>query len=305
MMTKEPMHRAIEEFNRAIDLEPDFASAYFGLADAYTVLSRVDPAVTYAEAYAKAEENAQKALELDESLSEAHVAVGLVSLELHWDVSTADRHYQRAIELNPNNAIAHLYYRQLLDAFGRHEEALEHILKARELDPLNPFINANVSCAYLYSGSYEQAIEASQETREIHPDNWVARWFAGQAYCQLGLYEEAEEVLQEANDILEGGDTTVLGNIGYCYARQGRLEEARAVIDTLKAAFESGSGLAYDVAVVWAGMGEEDLAVEWLEKAFQSREYMMLWLGTLPEFRTMHADVRFQDLVRRVGVMEG
>jgi serine/threonine protein kinase/Flp pilus assembly protein TadD len=296
--TAPAVEKSIEYFRQTIERDRQNAAAYVGLVEAYMVLGQM-AALPLAEVASKEREAALKALEIDDTLAEGHVALGSVKVEIDWDWEGAEREYKRAIELSPNYANAHLWYSQLLNWLGRHEEALAAIERARELDPLNPFIAANVLFRLYFLGRYDQAIAESQKLLEMYPDYWLNHWIRGFLYSAKGMYEEAVSEQQKAV-VFSEGSVECLPWLGYAYARAGRTAEARKVLDKLREESKKRYVPSILSAPVYVGLGETDRAFESMERAFQEHDGRLEWILIDPSFEPLRSDRRFQDLRRRM-----
>ena len=295
--TEDGFKKSIECFRQAIDMDPNYAQAYAGLAGCYTVLG-----LMYApskEAYPRAKEAALKALELDNTLAEAHCALASVKLFYDWDWPTAKREIQVAIQLNSNYADAHILYCYYLMVKGQLQECITEVKLAQELNPLSRFINTALVWALYLARQYDQAEEQCLKTIELDPDFPPLRTLLGRAYLMKGMYHEAiTEFEKELN--LSGAE--VLTNIGHAHAMSGNRDEAQSALDELKRLFVQ-SELNIDpalLAIVYAGLDERDQALEWLHKAYEYRSQNMLWLKVEPVWDGLRSDSRFIDLLRRM-----
>jgi TolB-like protein/Flp pilus assembly protein TadD len=296
--TAPAVEKSIEQFRKAIEKDPKNAAAYVGLGDAYGLLGQM-ASLPSAEVASQQREAAQKALEIDETLAEGHIALGNVKRGIDWDWEGAEREYKRAIELNPNSADARLWYSQLLGLIGRNEEALAQIMRARELDPLNPFIAANVLWRLYYLGRYDEAIADSQKLLEVYPDYWLNHWARGYLFSAKGMYEEA--IVEHQNAVtLSEGSLECLPDLGYAYAKAGKKEEALNVLDKLREESKRRYIPAGLFAPVYLGFGEKDKVFEYLERAYQEHDEHTAWLLIDPLFEPLRPDPRFQDLRRRM-----
>ena len=296
--TAPAVEKSIDQFRKAIEKDPKNAAAYVGLVDAYGLLGQM-ASLPSAEVASQQRKAAQKALEIDETLAEGHIALGNVKRGLDWDWEGAEREYKRAIELNPNSADARLWYSQLLGLIGRNEEALAQITRARVLDPLNPFIAANVLWRLYYIGRYDEAIADSQKLLEVYPDYWLNYWARGYLFSAKGMYEEAIAEHQNAVTLSEGS-LECLPDLGYAYAKAGKTEEALKVLDKLREESKKRYVPAGLFAPVYLGLGERERVFEYLESAYQEHDEHTAWLLIDPLFEPLRPDSRFQDLRRRM-----
>jgi TolB-like protein/DNA-binding winged helix-turn-helix (wHTH) protein/Tfp pilus assembly protein PilF len=297
--TEQGLKKGMEYFQQAIDLDPQYALAYAGLADCNTLLSVYSNALP-TESFPRAEAAAVKALEIDATLAEAHASLGFSRLWYDWDWSGAEREYQRAIELNPNYATAHQGYGEYLRMMGRQDEALAESKRALELDPLSLIIVAEAGMPFYYERRYDEAIKQFQKALELDPKFAPAHDFLGLAYEGEGKYEQALVEYQLA--LGSGGAPRILGNIGAVYAKIGKRGGAQKILEHLKNQTEPSGYRSLEVAVINASLGEKDQAFEWLEKAYKERAWLMITLKVEPGWDSLRKDSRFQDLVRRVGL---
>ncbi len=299
--TAQTLQRAAEYFQQAIEKDPAYALAWAGLADCYGVYSFYG-VLSPKEAMPRAKEAVRKALELDDTLAEAHVSAAYAKRSFDWDWSGAEREFKRGIELNPNYATAHHWYGTTLCAMGRLDEAMVELKRAQESDPLSLIINAEVGRWFYWSRRYDQAIDQLRKTLdEMDPNFGVAHWYLGMAYEQKARYEEALAELQKWSG-LSGGDPAAIGALGHIYAVSGKRGEAQKALVKLKELSKSRYVSPYDVAVIYIGLGEKDQALEWLEKAYEDYSAWLLWLNVDPRFDTLHADQRYHDLLCRMGL---
>ncbi|MCA1850333.1 MAG: tetratricopeptide repeat protein, partial [Acidobacteria bacterium] len=298
--TAEGITKSIDYFQQAIVMDPGYALSYAGLADAYALLP-LNVNVPAKEALPKAKAAAARALEIDETLAEAHASLGYVKYQLDWDWAGAEREFRRAIELNPNYVTAHHWYSNFLSGMGRHAEAMAEMKKAQELEPLSLVINAGVAWAFLYERQYDQAIEQFRKTLELDPNFNRAHTGLGLIYEQKGMHKEAIAALQKARE-LSGSSPLIVAFLGHAYATAGKRSEARAVVNELKELSARGQISPYYIAMIHAGLGERDQALQWLEKAFQDRSSGLVWLKVHPVWDQLRSDPRFTDLIRRLRV---
>jgi len=295
--TREGLAKAVTYFQQAIERDSAYALAYAGLADAYLNLAdyRFLPG---AEAIRKAKGMAGRALELDETLAEAHASLGGV-LESERDWRGAEAEYRRAIALDPNYPTVHQWYALLLPKLGRSTEAIREIRRAQALDPLSLPINNDVGVVLQDTGDSAAAIEEFRRTLTMEPEYPWALSALGMAYAATGRREEAIQVLRKALDLVPG-DAEVLANLGYAYARAGRREEAQAMIGRLKSPVD-GRPSPFYAGLVYAALGERDSAFHWLDRAHPEARSIFLTEDD-PQLTALRPDPRFRRLIRRFGV---
>lgn len=290
--------RAIEYFDRAIAKDPSYALAFAGLSNAYAA-----GGVNYwnpGESFAMAKTAALNAIELDDSLAEAHLALGASKLFFDWDWTGCERELKRAIELNPNYATPHELYAYYLEAMGRTGQAIEEQRKAHELDPLSIIINADLAYAFFMDGQLDQAIEQFHNTLEIETNYSIAHAQLGTVYSQKGMHEEAIHELLQSKRIETSAES--LGRLGNAYAMAGKTAEARTVLNELFEFSKEKSVQKFGASYVYVGLGEKDQAFQWLEKAYQERSGFLIFVRVDPIFEPLRSDRRFDALLRRMGL---
>jgi serine/threonine-protein kinase len=292
--------KAIEYFEQAIEKEPTYARARAGLADCYVTLgSWENGTLPPREAMAKARQAINKALELDNRLAEAHTTLAYRTTHHEWDWSTAEAQFKYALELNPNYAVCHHWYSHFLTALGRTQESLSASRRCLELDPLDLVINIHLAWHYQFARQYEEAIEQCWKTSELHPNSFWPAYFFGLAYEQQGQVDRAVEELRNA--VTMSGDVTfAAAALGHLYGTAGRTAAAKSIYDELSARAKRAYVPAYDIALVCAGLGWQDQALENLSRAYQERSGWMTYLKVDPRLDPLRSDPRFIDLLHRV-----
>ncbi len=299
--TAEALKKSIDYFNQAIEKDPTFALAYAGLADSYVVPANPLPPK---ENMPKGKAAALKALELDDTLAEAHTSLARILAVYDWNWLGAEKEFKRAIELNPRYAVAHQWYGDYLAVTGHANEAIAEEKLAQELDPLSIIINFNLALDFYYAHEYDQAIEQFRKTLELDPNFPPAYQFLPAAYEQKGKYGEAIAEFQKAPPVKGGSEWSFSrAGLGHAYAVSGQKREAQAVLDELKQFSEQQYIPATSVALIYAGLGDKDQAFAWLDKAYEEHSFQMAWLKVEPRWDTLRSDPRFADLLRRVGLL--
>jgi serine/threonine-protein kinase len=294
------LRKALEYLQQAVDLDPGYALAYAGLADAYVSLGwDLFGLAPPSEAYPKAKLAAQKALELDPLCAEAHAALGWTAAGFDWDWPAAERGLRRAIELNPQYGPVHIWYSHFLRAMDRTEESFAESRRALECDPLGLVLNMHMGWHHLYSRQYEKAAEQCLKTLELGPTFIMARVFLGQAYEQLGRHVEAIAEFERAVELSERHHT-YLAELGHGYAAAGHRDRALAVLDELKGQASSRYVAARGIAEVYVGLGRLDQAFVWLGKAFDQRNGWLIHVRESPRYDRLRPDSRYEALVRRM-----
>jgi len=299
--TEESTGKAIEYFQQAIAKDPVYALAYSGLADSYSALVFPIEAVTPREAMPKAKEAAMKALAIDNSLAEAHASLGYVKFYFDWDWPGAETEFKRGIELNPAYAEGHHYYSHYLIAMGRDEESLTESRRCLELEPLNLLLNVHLGWHYLYTRQYDQAVKQLQKTLEMDANFGQTHRWLGLALEQQTRSAEAIAELQKANDLF-GGNTLTEAELAHAHAVSGKRDEAQKELARLKETAQHKYVPAYQIAAIYAGLGDKDQAFAWLDKAYDERSDLLVNLKREQKFDGLRSDPRFSDLLRRVGL---
>ena len=293
--------QAIVYFQQAIAKDPNYAPAYAGLANSYALLPgyMLAPAAQYMP---KAREAAVRALEIDDELPEAHVALALILENYDWDWNTAEKEYRRAIELNPNYATAHHWYAEFLTWRGRFDEALRESESARRLDPLSLIIATDRGAILYFARQYDRAIEQFQSVLEMDPS--FGRAHLGiDAYMQQGRFSEALAKLEEWRR-LAGDGTNIRSRLVYAYGRMGQKDKARAELKKLEAMNSTSRHDPVAMVMAYIGVADNDAALRSLEKAYAERSNLLTALKVEPVYDPLREDPRFQELLRRVGFAE-
>lgn len=302
--TKDGLKKAIEYFEQTIGVDPNYALAHVGLADSYPLLEEY-AGTPARETLPKARAAVQRALQIDDSLAEAHASLGLIEWE-SWNFSEAEREFRRAIELNPNYPTArHWYSNYLRETRGRFDEAMEEIKRAQQLDPLSHVINVNVALVHMAKGELEAAIEECKKIIELEPTFLRGHSFLSLAYQKQGRYKQAIEGFRKAVE-LSGRASAYLSQLGECYALAGKRAEALRILKELEEKYARGESNGIYLASVLAGLGEKERAFYWLEKDFQARSGMLSRIQYTPVHYTLRdvlqSDQRWGDLLRRIGL---
>ena len=293
----ENARKALDYHNQAAALDPNFALAHAGVADDYRYLA-VNGLLDPKEAYPKAKTAAQKAVQLDETLAEGHVALGLIKLD-EWDWAGAEHEFKRTIELNPNLAEGHFRYSVYLSGMGRHTEAMAEIKRALELDPLRIPLRSQEGANLYFARRYDEAIQQLQSLIKMEPNYGIAHVFLAYTYAAKGMYPQAIEAYQKEINI-DGETTSALCYLGYALARAGKRSEAQAILDKLKNTKDYVSPA--ELAVLYVGLGDKEGALASLEKAYAAHDVQLQWINIDPHLDSLRSDPRFQDLVRKVGL---
>lgn len=292
--------KAIEYFQLAIAQAPAYAQAYAGLADAYLLLSGYgfEP---QEEALSKAKAAAIKAIAIDEGLAEAHTTLGLISLQHDWDWPESEKHFKRALELNPNYSVARDFYGDgYLWSVDKKEDAIAELRKAHELDPLSLIISTDLAKHLCFAGQYREGMEEFRKVFEADPDFVQAHYYLSRAYALRGAYSEA---IAET-DKIEPADAIpfATGQRGYVYALQGKRREALEIVEQLQQASKIRHVDPHYIADIYIALGDKELAFAWLEKAYQDHSPDIIMLKVDPKYDPVRSDRRFADLMRRIRI---
>jgi len=294
--TREGMQKAIEYFHHALALDPGYAIAWAGLADAYTTAS--DWVLPPREALPKAESAARRALSFDDRLAEAHGSLGHALMH-QWRLKEAGTEFQRALSLNPNNTSIYFAWSEYLSAVGRYDDGVAALNKARQLDPLSSALPTMISwCLYL-KGDYRGAIQAADTAIRLDSGFWFAHMENGYNWLALDRYPEAIAQFEKAVS-LNPESTISLAGLGGTYARGGRRNEALAVIARMNDMSRRQYVAPVDIAFVYAALGDRDRAMEYLTRGYNDQSEMMLYLQLYGRYAGLGDDPRFRELQRRV-----
>jgi serine/threonine-protein kinase len=300
--TEDDLTRSLDYFQRAVNVDPQYALAYAGMANAYSRLGGVLGFRPPRETLPRARELAEKALSLDPRLADAHTALAGYLLMYEWKWAEAEQEIKRSLALNPNDGLLHQQYGSLYQTLGRLDEAIAERKLAQRLDPLSPFATANVGYPYYYARRYDEAIQNFRLALELDPDySWSHLWI-GQAYVQKGMYREALDRIDQAIR-LSGGDTRAVATLGHAYGAAGRPDDARKVLGQLEAIAAQKYVSPYFMALVHIGLKDDDRALAFLDAAFEERHPYLALLNVEPVFDRVRSHPRFIAIQKRVGLI--
>lgn len=301
--TEQDMQRAVGFFQQATNLDPGYALAWAGIADAWIFrgwYSRLAPR----ETFPKAKHAVLRALESDSTLAEAHASLGHIHFQFDHDWSGAEREYRRAIALDSAYATAHHWYGGLLSASGRHEEALQHAHTARRIDPLSPIIQTWVGLRHYFARQHERAIAEYRQALMLDADFAPAYWHLGMAYEQTKQYSDAIASAERAV-ALDADNLVFLASLGVAHAMAGQLDQARTILARLAEASRTRHVSAYHVAVIHIALGDTTAGIDWLERALEERSPWIGYLGVDPRVDPVRTHPRFQNLVGKAQLITG
>jgi TolB-like protein/Tfp pilus assembly protein PilF len=296
--TEASFHAGLESFQRAIDLDPAYAPAYVGLADCYAMLCNygiLPPAVGHPRVRAAL----SQALQLDPSSGEAYRTLALCQWQFEFDWARAEESYRKALELNPNSGLTTYWYGAFLGVIGRQFEGLEVLRRAEELDPLSLTIPAVQGWLMYFANRYDLAIGYYRRVLAIDPNLMLAHWFLGQASAEIGAHDEAVASLEKAME-LAGPITRLFGYLGYALGRAGRADDARARLADLELQTKERYVPRYFPALIHAGLGEKERALDLLEQAWEQKDTMLRDLLVDPPWNSLRGEPRFEELMRKM-----
>ncbi len=295
--TKAGVEKGAEYFQQAIEKDPNYALAYVGLADSYIVMQDSGYASTK-DALAMAKPALARALALDDSLGEAHLALAAIRDSFEWDWAAGEKEYQRAIALNPNLAVAHHWYALYLARMGRHEESFEQIDQAVKLDPLSLIVNQNVGIMLFFARRYDEAIVSLKKTLELDPDFSGTHSVLGGAYTSKGMCKESVAELSKSYAL--DGYTNRAEALRKGFEEGGCRGAHQKLLQTLKEESKREYVPEDFIATEYAFLGDKDHAMEWLERGYQERSVGMSYMKAAPGFDLLRSDPRFKELLRRM-----
>jgi len=299
--TEESLRKAVHYFEQAIEKDPGYALAYAGLADSHILLAEYS-LLPPKDAFPRAKAAVMEALEIDETLAEAHTSLAFIKTLNDWDWIGAEKEFKQAIEFNPGYATAHQWYAEHLTMTGQYAEAIAEFKRAQELDPLSLIIGV-ASAVTLFCGTrrYDRVMEECQKVLEMDPNFGGALNVLGMVYRERAMYEEAIEAFQKARTFDEG-NTWVTAELGHAYAVSGNRSEAQKVLDELEQLSKRSYVPPDNIALVYLGFGKKNLTFEYLEKAYEDRSVGLSWLKADPIFDSLRSDPRFIKLLKKVGL---
>jgi eukaryotic-like serine/threonine-protein kinase len=298
--SQEAMSKAAENFNQALELDPNYALAYAGLADVY--YGQADVKYSPKDSMPRMKAAAEKALQLDDTLAEAHNSLAIVSYVYDWNWPTGEREFKRAIELDPNYVFAHHQYGWLLALSGRQTEAANELARALQLDPLSPLVTVDNNVSYVLSKQYDRGLVFAQKGEEMDPNFFLAQFVQGWIYDKKGDYQKAIAKLQRAQQLED--QPWISCWLGHAYAASGDRQNAQKIINDLSELSKRRYVSPYFTATVYAGLKDKEKTIEYLEKAYQDKSIWLVWLRVEDIFDFLRPDPRFQDLERRVGLSQ-
>ena len=296
----ENLKKAVDYSRQAIERESDFAPAYAAMAESYATQGFYG-FLSPSEAFTKAKAAARRAIEIDDGLAEAHAALSMTCTLYDWDWPTGEREAQRALELNPDHAWSHAAYSFYLSAAGRFEEAVAESRRAVDIDPLSPAYNLALGAWFYFTRHYDEAIEQLKKTVELDPTLVRPHELLALSYVEAGLIDQAMAERQ-AMSTLPGGESSSHPLLGFILAREGKLEEARKLLEELIPDLEEDLLLFWRTAYLCAALNELDLALDLLDKLCARRFGLLVYTNCYPALDNLHGDPRYEEMLRRIGL---
>lgn len=298
--TAESIREGLGYFEQAIRVDPTYAPAYAGLADCYNML------VNYSimpgrEAFPKAKEAAQKALELDPALAEAHAAMAFTYFQWDWNWAEAEREFNRAIELKPNYGPAHQWFSSLLIVTGRTDEAISEARRAQDIDPFSSIVASHLAWISYLSRHDDQTIMVAQRTLKTDPNSFPAHRYLALGYLNQGKFGQAVAEFEKAVQ-MSRGSVMLKAELGHSLALAGRKNDAQQILDELIQISSSNHVSPYHLALISLGLGDSDKTIEFLKKAMDERAERLVWLSVDPRFDKLRSDHRFNDILQLIGL---
>jgi len=292
------VQKGIEFYQQAITLDPSFALAYVEMSNAYRAMVLTNDA-SPREMLPRAKAAATRAAELDDGLSDAWTALAFNDFWYDWDWKTSEDHFKRALDLDPNGALAHAYYAHLLSNTGRHGEAKREIRRAREIDPINLIYAAMEGQILSFSGEIDDSDIVLRSVIELEPNFWLAHLFIARNYIIKNMWADALASAQRATQITNG-NSEATGAIAFILGKQGNMETARSVVNELEARSRSRHVSAYCIALGYLGVGDKVAAMDLLEKAVEDKEPLVVFLKVDPRWNELRRETRFTELLDRL-----
>jgi TolB-like protein/Tfp pilus assembly protein PilF len=300
--TGQTLQRAAEYFQQAIDKDAGYGLAWAGLADCYALYGFYGVG-SPREAAPKAKEAALTALRIDDTLAEAHSALGWIKMDYDWDWAAAQKELKRAIELNPRAGLPRARYGSYLERMGRVDDVIVEFKRAQETEPLSLIVSSVVGRGFYYARQFDRAIGELEKSLELDPNFAQTHLYLGWAYEQKARYEDAIAEFHKGVT-LSGGESEMAGALGHAYAVSGKQGEAEKTLVALKERSRQHYIAPFDIAVIYVGLGSKDSTFDWLGKAYEDRSTWLTWLKVDPRFDGIRDDARYRNLMRRMGLPE-
>jgi DNA-binding winged helix-turn-helix (wHTH) protein/TolB-like protein len=298
-LTRDETTKAINYFQQAIELDPNYALPRIGIARAYIPMALTSGVPSW-EVMPKAKEAISRAVEIDQSIAEGHAMLGMISFWYDWDWQAAEKQFLRALDLNPKSAEAHFGYAHLLSNNGRHAKALEEIKLSRQLDPLTLVTNALEGQILFFAQRNDESLDRLKKTNDLEPNFWLTHLFLSRVYSEKGMHAEAVAAAKRAGEL--SGNSQSQAYRAYALAKWGKLSEARALVDELLKLTNDTYVPPYNLALAYNAVGEREKALQYLEKGFAEKDLRMVFLKVEPFWHNLRSEPRFLDVLKRMGI---
>ncbi|HEX6728435.1 MAG TPA: tetratricopeptide repeat protein, partial [Pyrinomonadaceae bacterium] len=298
-LTRDETTKAINYFQQAIELDPNYALPRLGIARVYIPMALTSGLPSW-EVMPKAKEAVLRAVEIDQSIAEGHATLGMISFWYDWDWQAAEKQFLRALDLNPKSAEAHFGYAHLLSNSGRHAKALEEIKLSRQLDPLTLVTNALEGQILFFAQRNDESLDRLKKTYDLEPNFWLTHLFLSRVYSEKGMHAEAVAAAKRAGEL--SGNSQSQAYRAYALAKWGKLSEARALVDELLKLTNDTYVPPYNLALAYNAVGEREKALQYLEKGFAEKDPRMVFLKVEPFWHNLRSEPRFLDVLKRMGI---
>ncbi|MCK5346253.1 MAG: tetratricopeptide repeat protein, partial [Candidatus Heimdallarchaeota archaeon] len=297
------LEKSINYYRAALEEDPDYALAYAGLADTYTILG-IYGALSPAEVMPQAITEAKRSIEINDQLAESHVSLGCVQSVFLWDWKSARQEFELGIGLNPGYALAYQWYAvNYLVPLGKFKDAIDFISKGIRLDPISLLINTTIGVIHYFQRSYEEAIDCYTKALELDPGFAPAHFFLGQSLAQKQLFQDALKHLMKAIELF-GESNNMLATFAYAAAQAGKTEHANKALKKLLQLSDHRYVSAYDIALIYVGLRQNREALKWLAKAYEERAYLMVYLKVDPAMDPLRGKVKFEKILDKMAFPE-
>jgi len=300
MRTEEGFQKSLELFQKAIKKDPTYALAYTGIADYFNLIGYYD-LVPPREAFPRAKEAAEKAIDLDETLAEAHASLATIQTWYEWDWTGAKSSFKRALELNPSYVTAHHWYSVWLGAMGRHDESIATAKRAQELDPTSHVISCTLGGMFMFARRYDEEIEELHRAMELDPTSYIPHWYIVYPYAFKGLYDEAIAHAQKALS-LSGMSSRMKGILSHAYACGGKKTEAKKLLNELIKLAKKKYHSPYGLALIYIELNEKDKALDFMEKAYEEHDHWLYQIKVIESVDSLRSEPRFKTLLKKMGL---
>jgi serine/threonine protein kinase/Tfp pilus assembly protein PilF len=300
MRTEEGFQKSLEQFQKAIKKDPTYALAYTGIADYFNLIGYYD-LVPPREAFPRAKEAAEKAIDLDENLAEAHTSLAVIQTWYEWDWAGAKSSFKRALELNPSYVTAHQWYSVWLGAMGRHDESIATAKRAQELDPTSAVISGVLGGMFMFARRYDEEIEELHRAMELDPTSYIPHWYIVHPYGFKGLYDEAIAHAQKALS-LSGMSSRMKGVLSHAYACGGKKTEAKKLLNELIRLSKTKYHSPYGLALIYIELNEKDKALDFMEKAYEEHDHWLYQIKVIESVDSLRSEPRFKALLKKMGL---